>query len=117
MLQADSPTAHVNTIVKQSVEVHSREYTHLRKPEQVDARRRSWGKTLLDQPPGRTCDPQKGPTLEPSVKECILCKGSTWEQFMKNCSPRKGLMLEKFVKDCLSWERPLTGAGEECEES
>ena len=43
-------------------------------------------------------------------------KGPTLEQFMRNCSLLEGLTLKKFMKDCLPWDRPHTGAGEECEE-
>ncbi|CAN0114012.1 unnamed protein product, partial [Bubo scandiacus] len=39
------------------------------------------------------------------------------EQFMKSCNVWEELTLEKFVEDCFPWEGPLTGAGEECEES
>lgn len=38
------------------------------------------------------------------------------KQFVKNSSPWEGLMLENFVENFLPWERPLAGAGEDCEE-
>jgi len=71
---------------------------------------------VLEQVPGRTCDPVGDPHWSsPFLKDCTPWKGPMLEQFLRNLSLWEGPTLE-FMEGCLPWEGPHNGAGEEHEE-